>query len=56
MLPNVIIISYTDHITNAEVRRKVQAAIGEYDELLTLIERRRNRVVKAARLWYRKSP
>ena len=26
-------ISYKDHITSEEVRRKIQAAIGEYDEL-----------------------
>ena len=25
-------------ITNEEVRRKIQAAIGEYDELLTLVK------------------
>ena len=25
--------SYKDHVTNEEVRRKIQAAIGEYDEL-----------------------
>ena len=31
-------ISYKDHVTNEEVRRKVQAAIGEYDELLTLFK------------------
>ena len=31
-------ISYKDHVTNEEVRRKIQAAIGEYDELLTLIK------------------
>ena len=30
-------ISYKDHVTNEEVRRKIQAAIGEYDELLTLV-------------------
>ena len=24
-------ISYQDHVTNEEVRRKIQAAIGEYD-------------------------
>ena len=24
-------ISYKDHVTNEEVRRKIQAAIGEYD-------------------------
>ena len=29
-------ISYKDHVTNEEVRRKIQAAIREYDELLTL--------------------
>ena len=28
-------ISYKDHVTNEEVRRKIQAAIGKYDELLT---------------------
>ena len=26
-------ISYKDHVTNEEVRRKIQASIGEYDEL-----------------------
>ena len=29
-------ISYKDHVTNEEVHRKIQADIGEYDELLTL--------------------
>ena len=29
-------ISYIDHGTNEEVRRKIQAAIGEYDDFLTL--------------------
>ena len=28
-------ISYKDHVTKKEFRRKSQAAIGEYDELLT---------------------
>ena len=32
-------ISYKDHVTNEEVRRKLQAAIGEYDELLTLVKK-----------------
>ena len=32
-----------DHATNEEVRRKVQAAIGEYDELLTLVKNRKLR-------------
>ena len=27
-------ISYKDYVTNEEVRRKIQAAIGEYGELL----------------------
>ena len=31
-------ISYKGHVTNKEVRRKIQAAIGEYDELLTLVK------------------
>ena len=36
-------ISYKDHVTNEEVRRKIQAAIGEYDELLTLFKKRKLR-------------
>ena len=32
-------ISYKDHVSNEEARRKVQAAIGEYDELLTLLKK-----------------
>ena len=32
-------ISYKDHVTNEEVHRKIQAAIGEYDELLTLVKK-----------------
>ena len=32
-------ISYKDHVTNEEVRRKIQAAIGEYDEVLTLVKK-----------------
>ena len=36
-------ISYMDHVTNEEVRRKIQAAIGEYDELLTLVKKRKLR-------------
>ena len=33
-------ISYKDHVTNEAVRRKIQAAIGENDELLTLVKKR----------------
>ena len=36
-------ISYKDHVTNEEVRRKIQAAIGEYDELSTLVKKRKLR-------------
>ena len=36
-------ISYKDHVTNEEVRRKIQAAIGEYDELLTVVKKRKLR-------------
>ena len=36
-------ISYKDHVTNEEVRRKIQADIGEYDELLTLVKKRKLR-------------
>ena len=36
-------ISYKDHVTNEEVRRKIQAAIGEYVELLTLVKKRKLR-------------
>ena len=43
MLPEAIKISYKDHTTHEEVRRKIQAAIGEYDELLTLGKKRKLR-------------
>ena len=36
-------ISFKDHVTNEEVRRKIQAAIGEYGELLTLVKKRKLR-------------
>ena len=36
-------ISYKDHVTNEDVRRKIQAAIGKYDELLTLVKKRKLR-------------
>ena len=28
-----------DHVTKEEVQRKIQAAIGEYDELLILVKK-----------------
>ena len=36
-------ILYKDHVTNTEVRRKIQAAIGDYGELLTLVKKRKLR-------------
>ena len=36
-------ISYKDHVTNEEVRRKSQAVTGKYDELLTLVKKRKLR-------------
>ena len=36
-------ISYKNHVTNEEVHRKIQAAIGEYDELLNLVKKRKLR-------------
>ena len=36
-------ISYKDNVTNEEVRRKIQAAIGENIELLTLVKKRKLR-------------
>ena len=34
-------ISYRDHITNEEVRAKIQQAIGPHDDLLTIVKRRK---------------
>ena len=36
-------VSYKDHVTNEDVRRNIQAAIGKYDELLTLVKKRKLR-------------
>ena len=36
-------IAYKDHVTNEEIRRKIQAAIGKYDELLNLVKKRKPR-------------
>ena len=43
MLTGLLNISFKDHVTNKEVRRKIQAAIGEYEEHLTLIKIRKLR-------------
>ena len=51
-------ISYKDHVTNEEVRRKIQAAIGEYDGLLTLVKKRKLRrfghVSRSSVFWFSK--
>ena len=36
-------ILFKDHVSSEELRRKIQAAIGEYDELLTLVKKRKLR-------------
>ena len=36
-------ISYKDHVTNEDVSRKIQVAIGEYDELLILVKKQKLR-------------
>ena len=36
-------ISYKDHVTKEEVRRKIQTATGEYDDFLTLVKERKLR-------------
>ena len=37
----ILNISYKHHMTNEEVHRKIQAAIGEHDELLILVKKRK---------------
>ena len=37
----VLHISYEDHITNGEVRAKIQQAIGPQEDLLTIVKRRK---------------
>ena len=43
MQPETIEHFVQGHMTNEEVCRKIQAAIGEYDELLTLVKKRKLR-------------
>ena len=37
----VLHISYKDHVTNEEVRAKIQQAIGTHEDLLTIVKRRK---------------
>ena len=34
-------ISYKDHVTNGEVRAKIQQAIGPHEDLLTIVKKRK---------------
>ena len=37
----ILHISYKDHVTNKEVRAKIQQAIGRHKDLLTIVKRRK---------------
>ena len=37
----ILHISYKNHATNEEVRAKIQQAIGQYEDLLTIVKRRK---------------
>ena len=37
----ILQISYKDHVTDEEVRAKIQQAIGPHEDLLTIVKRRR---------------
>ena len=37
----ILCISYKDHVTNEEVRAKIQQAIGPHEDLLTILKRRK---------------
>ena len=42
----MLCISYKDHVTNEEVRAKIQQAIGPHEDILTTVKRRKLQ-------WYR---
>ena len=37
----ILHISYKDHVTNEEVRAKIQQAIGPHEDLLMIVKRRK---------------
>ena len=39
----ILRISYEDHVTNEEVRAKIQQAIGPHEDLTTIVKRRKLR-------------
>ena len=41
VLPQDSTVSYKDHVTNEEVRAKIQQAIGPHEDLLTIVKRRK---------------
>ena len=41
LLKHTIRISYKDHATNEEVRAEIRQAIGPYEDLLTIVKRRK---------------
>ena len=41
VLPQILRISYKDHVTDEEVRAKIQQAIGPHEHLLTIVKRRK---------------
>ena len=41
----ILRISYKDHVTNEEVRAKIQQEIGPHEDLLTIVKRRKLSVV-----------
>ena len=40
----ILRISYKDHVTNEEVRAKIQQAAGPHEDLLTIVKRRKGHV------------
>ena len=37
----ILCISYKDHVTNEEVHAKIQQAVGQHEDLLTIVKRRK---------------
>ena len=37
----ILLISYKDHVSNEEIRIKIQQAIGPHEDLLTIVKRHR---------------
>ena len=41
----ILRISYKDRVTNEEVRAKIQQAIGPHEDLITMVQRRKLRLM-----------